>query len=773
MLLQHIRTYRQLYKLAQAKPMHILFSTSQDSAIYDGYAVTVEKEGCKYLIIYNRYFSDEVWNKRLMSLKSIIDTTLLDKYGQFCLYEIECPKTKDSYNRFFSYVYGIYDDISQKLDNFINSNKKIITPVSNKYRLDIKQPLCQFIYAITNESPNFFVWALNQIFSRRVSVWTIRQVMMWNEKYGSLSSNLPKKTITAYSDVNELIDEMRVIRKYKRVNDSINLFNTAQKKILKTSDKSDEDIDTLNKFSLLNMKKCVNFVRKMSTVEDYNEIMDAMKHLVVVHFRWNKESFLDYLNNVESLAYNIVKESKMFVVVEILNYEAIKRLTKSTNWCISKNKKYWNDYVENNPDARQFVIFDFSKNENDADSIIGFTIDSSHGITHAHNFFNKNLMERNNSVGTIVSLINKYNGSVSISDIIKKYDIDISSIVKVDVLPFEFNRESMLSFISKQCDFVTIKDADNKLVVRINGGVMEYIFGERYSNHFDEYFDNCSVIMFADFNKKDEKSKRLFIAFIEKDGFEEMPMLVCNEFFHTESSSYFDTLLEEYGLSYDVICRICNNGKRVIDYMCSHNHIMVDKMLSNESIKDDFIKYVVQQNGRNDDRIYDALITEITNVISIDMLNVLYKHGITLYDIFVNKQIVRSLICEVVNRFFGMTNRIPCDEELTDFNNGTLSIDNAYKVALYIITETILNNENNLSVFEGLVNNFSSYIGRPRQCMFEYLLSKILNKAKKDDYTNNVVQECLLLLCNYPHLLKDERIRLLAKFSPSTSSSSC
>ena len=81
------------------------------------------------------------------------------------------------------------------------------------------------------------------------------------------------------------------------------------------------------------------------------------------------------------------------MVLKVFDFETIKQLAKTTNWCISKNKSYWNNYVSPENNTSQYVLFDFSKKEDDKHSIIGFTVMHNKGITNAHDFTNNNLFK--------------------------------------------------------------------------------------------------------------------------------------------------------------------------------------------------------------------------------------------------------------------------------------------------------------------------------------------------------------------------------------------
>ena len=70
------------------------------------------------------------------------------------------------------------------------------------------------------------------------------------------------------------------------------------------------DKKTIIKFSKLSDVKKNNFIRKVSTIEDLNELMRQMRHASSLHFSWNKDSLMDFLENVEGIKYEIVCENE-------------------------------------------------------------------------------------------------------------------------------------------------------------------------------------------------------------------------------------------------------------------------------------------------------------------------------------------------------------------------------------------------------------------------------------------------------------------------------
>lgn len=112
----------------------------------------------------------------------------------------------------------------------------------------------------------------------------------------------------------------------KRLNESINSFNTCQKKLLKNYELDEKDKHALSLFAKLSDAKRLNFIKKMSSVEDVGELLRQLRFITSTHFSWNKDSFIDYLNNVENLKYEIKYDKENIMVLKVYD------LKQSNSW---------------------------------------------------------------------------------------------------------------------------------------------------------------------------------------------------------------------------------------------------------------------------------------------------------------------------------------------------------------------------------------------------------------------------------------------------------
>jgi hypothetical protein len=111
------------------------------------------------------------------------------------------------------------------------------------------------------------------------------RIVEWSLRNKELLSKLQKGTPTAYNGIDNVFvlqDELVCLKRLKTANSVISTFNPAQKKLLKDLSLSDRQLKAFACFEKLSETKRTNFIRKMSNVEDADEIMRQMELLSTV-----------------------------------------------------------------------------------------------------------------------------------------------------------------------------------------------------------------------------------------------------------------------------------------------------------------------------------------------------------------------------------------------------------------------------------------------------------------------------------------------------------
>ena len=742
-----IRGFRHLIKMAKSLNEVGLFFKHDYFHVGYGVALYVSSEDCKnpYMVSKSDYimlFNDLVSNVRL-NMSCHMGTKISDKIqilgGQFPHLWV-LPVDKKNFNdeaHMFTHKICVPEDFEAKYKEFCESNKKQM-PNATKY-VDINSGILKYLFAISNGSKNFFFWAVNAMYKQGMSIYLIERLLAWNDKYSQLSSKLKKGTITGYTGSHDffvLSKEMSKLRRDKRANDVINMFNTAQKKLLKGASLTDRDYDTLSKFGKLSGKKKINFIRKMSTIEDASEILKQMSFLADVHFEWKKESLLDFIKNADNFNCEIVIDRDDIVLLKVNDYETVKRLAKTTNWCISKDKKYWNEYVENNPMSTQYVLFDFSRKEDDNLSIVGFTSVHDRGITNAHDFQNKNLMEgrRTNSVSEIKSFVSKFIDCRNIFGVLDKYGIKLSDVVSYEPNQYKWDRENMFNYLN-QCisedDYYIIADYGDKVAFIAEDDNVRYFLGDTYIEERNRrgMFGNQHII-FADFTKKQNDPEKLVFGLITHN-FEEHESncaRLFNDRFEPIRQS-FDSKLEEYGLPYDIICRKDNIIERFYNSLSSLELATAKNLITDKKVKDSLKRK--ERSGI----VRDCLSNVTFGYNSEDYIDLFYDNGLTLSDV-VGPRNAGDYAKRMINNMFdtGMHGyspvlKVPNSSEIENFLAGkSANYNEAFYIGNFMMLMKFIDHEVDKDAFFRIV---ASIYDRHFVCdLFDLVLTRIIDKTE-------------------------------------------
>lgn len=631
------------------------------------------------------------------------------------------------YGFFGNLVFLLPDDYDDMFQNMLSQNKKLLAPFLQYNDIDNTV----YLFMLFSNSPNLFAWALKVHYNQNVPLTILAHIAYWNEKYGQLVNKLRKGTITAYNrifDIYEMYDEMVSLRRNKRANDAINLFNTVQKKMLKSIELTDTNIFVLNRFYYLSETKRQNFVRKMSTIEDVNEIMSQMAFLINLHFEWNRNSFISFLNNCEKFKYEIVYDDNNIVVVKCDDYETIKQIAKTTNWCISKNKTYWNQYMCDSNNT-QFILLNFNLNEDDEHSIIGFTKHDKFSITHAHSFTNSNLMSNdvNSNIRSFRNISNK-----NILEILNELDIPSHIYMTKYDYKYEWNRKSFIKFLdyATDCDYDILLDEGDKFVFQTTNNNVRFIFNDNYNRVVDYRNKQSKHFVFVDFSLSMNDSNRIIFSLINKNSStcEENPTNVLNINCKTISTS-FDGMLNKFGLPYDSICRIKKYNKMVSHAMYYMDIELLDSYLSN----DEFKKFA--HSGKylnNQDDFYMSINRSIFEIGTLDIIYVIYNNGLKLNS-FISESSIFSIVNDLIHSISSYgKGKLPSDYEIENLYTNKIRAEKRILVGYFLALDMIIHNEDKLD-YNFILRSCIGNLSRKSELLWyivDFIFSKVSFSSK-------------------------------------------
>ena len=675
--MQTIRGLRHLMRCVGETPRFIVFNIGNDMMPLLGVVLYVAKDINSHISVtpgyylFNRYLkntgltpADFQGHEHFEFLMHNIDSSCASVYR---LPERENPLSENPFeNISFKNIYLLDDNFQSQYTRFCQENKSFVNALSMRYGILLNDPILKTIFAYVNGSKNFFGWAIKLFFKERIPLVQIKWIMSFNERYQNLTRDLKKKTITAYTtreNVFLLIDEMIVLRREKRIKDTINEFNTVQKRILQDIELDDVARMAMSRFQKLSPVKRQNFIRKMSTVDDGKTILREMEQLLRIHFRWDKNDFLRFLDN-NPAPVELVWESGDAVLVRVGDYETIKDIAKSTNWCISKNKKYWNDYVGMRKDATQYVLLDFAKPEDDNYSIVGFTV-CKQGITNAHDFTNNDILEGGEDAGRVImppmlfTYLKHSKEKINIFTLLDNYGIELDELCHREKFSFEWNKASFIKRLQElfpASHYNIISEVDNKVAVQILDNNIPQLFNKDFGTYVSFGIGaNKKFFVFADFDKSEKNSQRLYIAGTEITPFlmTETCVYLVNAAYRYCSTEKFNNLLEEYHVPYDIISR---SGHKYDLFMNSLRRGELAK--HKECLKDESYIQLLKDEKEG---VNDALYAVLREFCSPDYLNMIYESHHTVTDIL-GEQRTRNLITllfsDASNERYGVVSNI-------------------------------------------------------------------------------------------------------------------
>lgn len=683
----------------------------------------------------------------------------------------------------------LYDeDIVKAWYEFASSNKKFISTLKNAYGNGIESNNSVIvIYAWANGSKNYVEWAIKAHFRNRIRMFRIKYILEWCANYENLVKQLHKSTITAYknsSDIDDLFNEIKLLRQAKRANDSIAEFNTTQKKLFREQDlsKNKELEESLSQFARLSDVKRRNFIRKVSTIDSFDELFKNLKWAVSKHFEWNKDSFMEYLNNVEELEYEIKTAENNIVLLSVKDFDTIQKLAKTTNWCISKNKSYWKQYTQGKNNLIQYLLFNFNCKEDDLLSIVGFTVQTNKGIIYAHDFSNNNIMSDNKEIHHVPlhSLIPCVAQNSGIYSVLDSCGIDPSSLVRFTSVPYKWTKEEMFNYLFKivsKKDVEILHDLGDKVVFVIETSCeLGNFFGRAYNDNLGTLESYVKHFVFADFTKNQYDSDRMRVALISQGSYNEEYCYAMYNLNFNENLNQFNTLLSDYGLPYDIIRRPANTEIMLWEALDSYNIELAEKMVEDGARIPNIVRNYCEDMYLFMEKVSQSIITYN----SLDYLNFFYKKNLTLLHVM-GEECTKNLLISIYQDIHAKLRHAPqmfnsltmgiTEGEKKSILSGNVSeipMDRAIIVKDFIALEMIVSKEavHEPYMISSLCNNILQECGNERPLIAQ-LLAMVIPYANTD-WQYSVLNSLLRHVAfNYKdnELVQNALIKVLNKYS--------
>lgn len=306
------------------------------------------------------------------------------------------------------------------------------------------------------EYPILMQWVLKLIHDNIISdITTLQYLIAFKNDNGHLSQFLQRKTLTAYNteeDIVNLISEIKSIKQRKKSLSIIKQFNTQQRVLLSKENFTKKQSLLLFKFDVLNKDLKINFIKKVSNVNNVETFFELLYLFTKDSYIWSYDDFTKYINNKDKLGLNLDivytnKRNKVYIL-KIHDYNTMKELGAQTSWCISKYESSWDEYCNN--ENNQYIFYDFKQPENHIKSMFGFTLNEKNSyMLHAHDFCNRK------SILYFKDKDMAYEGETNfdLEAILNENDITLGNLFGIkNELNFEWNYVSMRDYLEK-CSF--------------------------------------------------------------------------------------------------------------------------------------------------------------------------------------------------------------------------------------------------------------------------------------------------------------------------------
>ena len=255
---------------------------------------------------------------------------------------------------------------------------KQVKPLIKKYVINPEtNTLFQDVINLFSTTPNYQVWAVKLIFGKIIDLTELKRIKKWSDENKNLIKSLSKHNIISYStdsDMDLLKEEISNLNAMAFVKKMISQFNTEQRHMLEEeinlkelnslnvhTDKKFKDwYNILFKFNKLTSDRKNKFISLCSAYTNVNDMKDGLKKSTEESYMWNKKDFLSFIeNNIKKS--EIVLNQDNIVILKIKNFTESQKLCGGgrTGWCITREKKYFDQYVSDKYNRNQYFFFNY------------------------------------------------------------------------------------------------------------------------------------------------------------------------------------------------------------------------------------------------------------------------------------------------------------------------------------------------------------------------------------------------------------------------------
>lgn len=446
----------------------------------------------------------------------------------------------------------------------MNYSKKQIQPLIDKFKINAEtNKVFQSIIEMFDGQTNYQIWGIKAVFGRFINLDDLKSIQSWAENNQTMIKDLIKHNIVSYtseSDLQNLKLEIVGLNMISAVKNSINKFNTDQREILRSVIFKKEMngleaanassfikwFDIFKKFEMLSEERKKNLIVTSSALRDTTALTQAIKDALTEKYEWNK---LDLLRFIECNTKDtkIVFDKDNVVVANIGCFADSKKLCGDgrTQWCLTREDKFFRQYVTEPKDNKQFFLFNFGLPEKDELAHIGFTVNTPRGIVNAHSTSNHCMLNDG---------IRYKNKNINIQNALGMSGVPVSVFMPLKKNKnFKWDVDSFLEFVNKNNDLIAlVSSKENKVIVRLmNNNVIQkitehcYIDGSRFNAS-----NGTKVYAILNFNEPENGDNSMILLYYVQDQYKfDTLNIILNQY---GANITKDGCLEKMGITSDM-----------------------------------------------------------------------------------------------------------------------------------------------------------------------------------------------------------------------------
>lgn len=289
----------------------------------------------------------------------------------------------------------------------VKYSKKRIGPIVEKYDIDTNSEFFINIIEMFSDSIDYQVWALKMFYGNcygSEGISCLKSVKDFIDKKPHLIKHLGLGNILRYheNDLSTLLAEIKYCGRFFEIKKFIDLLNTDQRNLAYSDilccqrgewpsdlnrlfDEFTDFFAAIERISLFTEDKKMNIITLASAIREKDELISFISKSSRDSYEWKKESLLNFIAETNSDC-EVVFNSGDIVVVEVKGYRTCDLLCGGgrTSWCITRNERFYDNYVTTRKGNKQYLVFNFGVEEFCDLAHVGFTVTSYGEISHAH-----------------------------------------------------------------------------------------------------------------------------------------------------------------------------------------------------------------------------------------------------------------------------------------------------------------------------------------------------------------------------------------------------